>query len=126
VLTSLGPLLVLGGFLAYFAAVTKFALFERVPWAFLLVMSAGLALSVRQLVRGPSLGRGVGMLASIAFFGLGAWYLFGYSMSGTREDRPNVGDPFPSFALATADGGTFRLEDGRGRYLMLLFYRGDW
>jgi hypothetical protein len=126
VLTWLGPLLVVGGLLAYFAAAMNFALFQRVPWAFLLVMGAGLALSARQLVRGPSLGRGVGMLASLAFFAVGAWYLFGYSMYGAREDRPTVGDPFPPFALATSDGGTFRLEDGRGRYLMLLFYRGDW
>jgi len=124
--TLLGPLLVVAGFLAYFAAAMSLALFQRVPWGFLLVMAGGLTLSLLRLVRGPSVGRATAAVASVVLCGFAGWYLFSYSMLGVREDRPRVGDPFPSFALAASDGSTFRLEDARERYLMLLFYRGDW
>ncbi len=36
-----------------------------------------------------------------------------------------VGDPAPDFALSGADGRTQRLEDYRGRWLVLAFYPGD-
>jgi len=126
VLTWLGPLLVVGGFLAYFASVSTFALYQRVPWAFLLVMAVGLVISIVQLARRPSILRGAGAAVSFTIAALAAWYLFAYSMFDAREARPRVGEAFPSFALPTSAGGTFRLEDARGRWLMLLFYRGDW
>ena len=36
-----------------------------------------------------------------------------------------VGDPAPDFALSGVDGRTQRLEDYRGRWLVLAFYPGD-
>ena len=125
-LTWLGPVLVLGGFLAYFASVSTFAVYQRVPWAFLLVMTVGLVISIAQCARRPSMLRGAGAAVSVTIAALAGWYLFAYSMFDVREARPRPGDTLPRFALATSDGGTFRLEDARGRWLMLLFYRGDW
>lgn len=123
----LGLLLTAGGFVAYFAAARAFALFERVPWAFLGVMGLGVALALAGLARAPRLGTAVGAALTVGVFGFACWYLFSYSMFGAREARPAVGDPFPAFGpLPTSRGGTFRLEDARGSYLLLLFYRGAW
>lgn len=36
--------------------------------------------------------------------------------------RLQTGDPAPDFALPTADGGTFRLADHRGRSVVVYFY----
>jgi hypothetical protein len=125
-LTLLGPLLAAGGFALYFAAMSRFALWERIPWGFLALSSAGALWSVVWLARAPGLARGAAAALAVAAFGFSAWYLLSYSMFGPREDSPRVGDPFPGFELATSDGGTFRLADARGRWLLLLFYRGDW
>jgi peroxiredoxin len=38
---------------------------------------------------------------------------------------PRVGDRFPALELPASDGGTFRFADARGRWPLLLFYRGD-
>jgi len=38
---------------------------------------------------------------------------------------PDVGDPFPDFALPTADGGIVRRADFAGRKLVIFFYPKD-
>ena len=122
-----GLALVLGGFVAYFVAAARFALFETVPWGFLAVMTLGLALAVAGVVRRPRPRSAVGAALAVGVFAFASWYLFSYSIFGPRETRPGPGDPFPTFAaLPTSTGGTFRLEDARGEYLLLLFYRGAW
>jgi peroxiredoxin len=39
---------------------------------------------------------------------------------------PPVGAPAPDFALRGQGGQTVRLEDFRGKPLLLVFYRGHW
>lgn len=123
----LGLLVALAGFVGYFVAASRFALFEMVPWAFLGVMAVGLALAVVGVVRRPRLVSSVGAALTVGVVAFAGWYLFSYSIFDARETRPAVGDRFPSFAaLPTSTGGTFRLEDARGKHLLLLFYRGSW
>jgi|SRR5262245_34322485 len=125
-LTLLGPLLAAGGFVLYFAAVSRFALWERIPWQFLAISASGAIWSLWWLARAPGLVRGAAAAVAAAATGFSAWYLLSFSMFGTREDQPRAGDAFPAFELPTSDGGSFRLADARGRWLLLLFYRGDW
>ena len=123
----LGLLLTVAGFLAYFAAASWAALFQHVPWAFLAVMAVGVALALVGLVRRPGVGPGTATVLSVGVFTLACWYLFSYSVFAAREMRPGVGEKAPAFAaLPTSTGGTFRLEDAREEYLLLLFYRGGW
>jgi hypothetical protein len=124
--TLLGPLLAAGGFVLYFAAVSRWALWERIPWQFLAISAAGAIWSIGWLARAPGFVRGAAAVAAVGAFGFSGWYLLSFSMFGPREDVPRVGDPFPAFELLASDGGTFRLADARGRWLLLLFYRGDW
>lgn len=122
-----GLLLVLGGFVGYFVAVSRFALFVKVPWAFLVVMTAGLVLAAVGFARRPRVGSGVATALALGVAVFASWYLFSYSIFDRRETRPAVGDPFPAVAaLPTSTGGTFRPADARGSYLLLLFYRGGW
>jgi hypothetical protein len=122
----LGLALTIGGFLAYFGAAMQLALFQHVPWLFLAVMVLGVSLAAWQLIRRPTLGAGVATTLSVAAFAFAFWYLFSYSIFDAREARPRIGDAFPVFSLPTSQGGTFRLEDARDKYLLLLFYRGSW
>jgi hypothetical protein len=124
--TLLGPLIAAGGFALYFVAVSRWALWERVPWEFLAISSAGALWSVWWLARSPGVARGAAATVAVAALGFSGWYLLAYSMFGSREEVPRVGDRFPSFDLPVSGGGTFRLADARGRWLLLLFYRGDW
>jgi thioredoxin-dependent peroxiredoxin len=41
------------------------------------------------------------------------------------SERADVGDPMPDIALETADGGTVRPSDFRGRKLVVFFYPKD-
>ncbi len=123
----LGLLLTVGGFAAYLAAVSRFAFFAPVPWAFLAVMTLGVVLSVVGFGRRPGVLPGIGAALTLAAFAGASWYLFAYSIFDAREVRPAVGDRFPDFGpLPTSTGGTFRLADARGEHLVLLFYRGAW
>jgi hypothetical protein len=125
-LTLLGPLLAAGGFALYFVAMSSLALWERIPWPFLAISSAGAVWSVWWLARAPGLVRGAAAFAAVAALGFSGWYFLSFSMFGSREEVPRVGDPLPAFELPASDGATFRLADARGRWLLLLFYRWDW
>jgi peroxiredoxin len=123
----LGLLVVVVGFGGYFVAASELALFQMIPWPFLAVMAVGLAVALGALVRRPRVGSGLAAVLAVGVAGFAGWYLFSYSIFDARETRPAVGDRLPTFpALPTSTGGTFRLEDARGSYLLLLFYRGSW
>jgi len=123
----LGLLIAFAGVAGYFVMVGTIGNFQIVPWAFLAVMAVGVVLAVGGFVRAPRVGAGIALGLAVAVTGFANWYLFSYSIFAGRETRPAVGDVLPSFGpLPTSVGGTFRLEDARGRYLLLLFYRGAW
>ncbi len=43
----------------------------------------------------------------------------------TKQDNPQVGAPAPDFSLNDGDGEVWRLQDNRGKVVVLLFYPGD-
>jgi peroxiredoxin len=47
-------------------------------------------------------------------------------MLKAASETLKIGDTAPDFALPTADGGTVRLADYRGKPLALVFIRGTW
>ncbi len=65
-------------------------------------------------------------VASVAIV-LGAWSVS--RAEGTDDhgpEHPNVGDPAPAFALASASCETVALEDYAGQPVAVVFYRGQW
>jgi hypothetical protein len=125
-LSVLGLLLAVGGLAAYFGVVERFPFWRRVPWEFVTLSGLGTIFVIVAFARAPGLGTGLAAALGVGVLGFSLWYLFVYSMFGSREERPRVGDPFPDFALPDSTGATFRLSDERGRRVLLLFYRGDW
>ena len=122
----LPPLIAIAGMGLYFLASVRLARYRRVPWEFLAIMAAGVGLGIYQLVRAPGLATAVSAALSAGILAVTCWFLFSFSMYGTREDRPRVGERFPSFTLPASDGSTFGLAEAAGRRLLVLCYRGDW
>ena len=122
----LAVVLALGGIAGYFVAATRFALWQRVPWAFMAVTVSGALLGAMAFASFPGVVRGVAALVCAATLAFSLWFFLGYSQFGPREERPRVGDPFPDFALPDSTGALYRLSDRRGRRILILFYRGDW
>jgi hypothetical protein len=122
----LAPIIAGGAFVAYVLITTKLGIFRRIPWEFLALSGFGAALGIRALVRRPGVATGLSAVVSVALTGFAFWYVFVLSMFGPREDRPNVGEVFPDFALATSTGGTFRLSEAVGKRHLVILYRGDW
>jgi len=122
----LPPLVAAAAFGLYFLLTFGLAIYRRVPWEILLVMTAAGGLAIHRLVQAPGLATAAGAAFTLGLIGFACWFLFVFSTYGPREDRPRVGDRFPDFALPTSDGGTFRLAAARGRRLLVLFYRGAW
>lgn len=125
-LAILAPLLAVAGFVAYFVAATRFAVWRETPWEFLLVIALGAALGVYAAWRNPGIGTVVSASLATAVLAFASWYLLSYSMYGTREDRPRPGETFPDFALTTSTGEVFRLADAGSRRHLIILYRGDW
>jgi hypothetical protein len=124
--TLLAPVLAVAGFVLYVVVTTRFAIWREVPWEFLAVSAAGVALGAWRLVRRPSLATGVAAVAAVGAAGFFAANVFVLSSLGPREERPRVGERFPEFTLPTSTGGTYGLADARGKKLLVLCYRGDW
>jgi hypothetical protein len=124
--TVLGPILVIAGFALYMATNTQLGRFRRIPWEFLAVSASGVLHSLGYFVIHPALSTGIAAAISVALGGALAWFFFVFSMYGSREARPRVGDRFPDFSLPASDGGVFDLAAARGRRILLIFYRGSW
>jgi len=122
----IGPLLVLSGFGLYMGSNTLLGRFRRIPWEFLALSALGVAAAVAIALYRGGIGSVIAAVVSAALFAFLVWFFFGYSMYGTREDRPRVGERFPEFRLPTSDGGVFDLAAERGRQHLLIFYRGSW
>jgi hypothetical protein len=91
-----------------------------------IVVALGLALSVlavararRRLLAGVLLGLNVAVAA--------AFFEMLYVLSAVPPAAgPPIGALAPDFALPDQGGRTMRLEDFRGKPLLLVFYRGHW
>jgi hypothetical protein len=122
----IGPLLVAAGFGFYMLLVTQLGRFSRVPWEALGIGTLGVLHALAHAARSPGAGSALSAALTLALFGGLLWFFFGYSMYGAREDRPRVGDPFPTFRLPTSDGAEYDLAAHRGKRRLLIFYRGSW
>jgi|APSaa5957512622_1039677.scaffolds.fasta_scaffold660861_1 hypothetical protein len=57
---------------------------------------------------------------------LGVWASAHSYEPGEGGAGPQVGDPAPAFALASAECETVALEDYAGKPVAVVFYRGQW
>jgi hypothetical protein len=122
----MGPLVAVIGLLSYFTLAVKVPSLRDTAWLNLLLVTAGLALSVLALVRARSWSRWAGVavsgLAVVALFG----YVFG--LSATVPDSAGavaVGDSAPPLSLPDQNGQLADLGDLPGR-VVVVFYRGFW
>jgi hypothetical protein len=98
-----------------------------VPWYVPLLGTAGAILIVLSLAR----SRGVVRLLCaglFVFLAVGEWYfLLSMSKLPAYAGPVAVGEPFPAFATAWADGAPFTQADLAGnKNTILVFFRGRW
>ncbi len=126
--------LVLVGCLSYFLFFALFPITRDFPWLNLILIGIGLTFAWRSFAiaretqrRGHSVWHGLLLTASALFAGLFLFYVFyiSYQIPQETATTKNLAAS-PEFALTAHDGSTVRLEDFRGRYLILSFYRGHW
>src|SRR5262245_66283545 len=87
-MTSLvAVVLAFGGIAAYFVAATRFALWQRVPWAFMAVTAAGALLGAKAFVSSASVATGVGALVGAATLAFSLWFFLRYSQFGPRRSE---------------------------------------
>jgi hypothetical protein len=122
----LPPLIAAGSFGLYFLTSLRLARYRRVPWEFLAAIAACAGLGVYLWWRAPGIGTAVGALLSVGILAFACWFLFSFTMYGPREDRPRVGDVFPTFRLPASDGSLYDSIAGNGKPRLLIFYRGSW
>jgi cytochrome oxidase Cu insertion factor (SCO1/SenC/PrrC family) len=131
-----GPLVGLGGIVAYFAAVaTPNAALHRwleLPLLNLAMIVAGVALSCIGIARAKPTLRSRGLAAflallNVSFAGAFAWFIFfgSYAMPAAAR-APAIGRVAPDFELPDQTGTHVRLSALRGKPVVLLFYRGFW
>jgi len=130
----LGPVLTFVGGLSYFMFFARFPTLRDFPWINLPLVLAGLALSAfgvwRAFARPGILGKllgSVGLLISLGLATLFGWYVFGLSYGLPQPTQASLTlQQAPAFTLTDHDGSPVRLEDLRGRKVVLTFYRGHW
>jgi len=133
----LGLALGVGGVLAYFLVVFRFAAWmpevrnRAVPnW---ILVACGLALSALGVLRArarPARDRGrilapVLAATNVAVAAAFAWILYGLPALPPVPGPP-LGAPAPDFTLTDQSGHNVRLADFHGAPLLLVFYRGHW
>ena len=116
----------IAGFAAYMTTNVAFGRFRRIPWEFIALSTSGALVSVVFAVATPSMSTIAAALVSGALLAFLYWFFFSFSMYGAREDRPRVGDVFPTFRLPASDGSLYDSIAGRGKRRLLIFYRGSW
>ena len=122
----LGPSLVLSGFGLYMASNVWLGRFRRRPWGFLAISALGGVLAVARAISMPSSATFVAAVVTVTMLGALYWFFFSFSMYARREDRPRVGETFPSFALPASDGSLYDSSAQRPRRRLYIFYRGSW
>src|SRR5262249_50276335 len=128
--TVAGLVLTLVGAIGYFVATVELA--ARYPWLrnhaapSVVVVAIGLVLAVRGVV--PARRRLLpGLLLGLSVVVAGAFAAMLWVVTAVAPVAgPPVGTPAPGFALADQGGKTIRLDDFRGKPVLLVFYRGHW
>lgn len=131
----IGVLVAFVGMVSYFLVFLRFPVLRDFPWLNLPLVCLGLALSCvavwraffrPQEYRGKvvgSLGLVFSLLITVTF---GA-YIFWLSYLLPAPTEKTMGlTRAPDFALTSMTGETVRLQDFRGRKVVLVFYRGFW
>jgi len=126
-LVWIGPLVTVVGFVSYFGFFARFPALRDFPWLTLPLVLAGVAGSAVAVRR----RRSVGSIAGALFSASCAGFLFVYVFVLTNQLPPPdtvvaVGAEAPAFSLPDQDGSLVRLDDLRGRPVVLVFYRGFW
>lgn len=123
----IGPLIAILGLVSYFTFFARYPVFRDTAWLNLLLVAAGLTVSIAAIRRRLSFLSVAGALLSAACVALLAGYVFVLSdqLPGT-EGVVAVGAPAPGFELPDQTGATVRLDDYAGRPVVLVFYRGFW
>ncbi len=122
----IGPLVVVSGLGLYFGANFWLGRFERVPYGAIAISLAGGIYSVMRAFVAPSATAIAAALASIGLLAFLYWFYFSFSMYAEREDRPRVGDRFPSFVLPASDGSLYDSAAAKPTRRLYIFYRGSW
>lgn len=130
----LGPVVVVAGVVGYYLFFLPWPLLGDVPWLNLVIVAAGVALSVRGLRRSWSrtgtrrLAASVGLIVSLAAGGVFTWYCFVFSYRLPAVALAlNVGQHVPQVVLTSHDGRSIDLRQASAaRPTVLVFYRGFW
>jgi hypothetical protein len=123
----IGSLVAIFGLVSYFVVFARYPALRDTAWLNLLLVLAGLTLSVVAIRRRLSFLSVAGALLSLVCAVLLAGYVFVLSeqLPGTAGVVA-VGAPAPDFSLTDQSGATVSLSDFSGRPLVLVFYRGFW
>ena len=100
--------------------------FRRMPWEFIALSTMGALVSTALALARPSPSTMAAASVSTALLAFLYWFFFSFSMYGPREDRPSVGDLFPTFHLPGSDGSLYDSTSAAGKRRLLIFYRGSW
>jgi hypothetical protein len=126
-LVWIGPLIAVIGLVSYFFVFARYPAFRDTAWLNLLLVGAGLGMSVVAIRRRPGWLSIGGSLASAACAALLAGYVFGLSNQMPSDAAVvAVGTAAPPFELADHTGAPIGLGELAGTPLVMVFYRGFW
>ena len=131
----IGLAVTVAGVLSYFMVFARYPVLRDFPWVNLPLVALGFGLSAAgarrafgrsEVFRGKVLAP-LGALLSLFLGSLFVYYIFGlsYVLPPPTEATLSLVRA-PGFALASAAGEMVRLDDYRGRKVVLVFYRGFW
>jgi hypothetical protein len=96
------------------------------PWYLPILGTAGAGLILVALVRARGLGRILALLV-LGLLATGEWALLSFSKLPIYAGPIAVGQPFPAFTAARADGSPLSQADLPGEQnTVMVFYRGRW
>lgn len=138
-----GFLIVAGAFLSYYFYFYQFPVTRDFPWLNLILFAVGLVVlgaGVRRaFASGGWLGKATASLfsvLSVLILGFFVFHIFSFSAQlPASGGAPKVGDKAPDFTLPDTNNQPLKLSDlvaslgmdpGKDRYVLLVFYRGDW
>lgn len=131
----IGPLVTIAGAISYFTLFARYAVLRDFPWINLPLVLIGLAVSAIALGRAysrrsshrgkilGSIGLAASVLVSSAFVLYVFWLSSGLPAPTQLTQQLTVA---PQFTLVDHTGRSVRLDDYRGKRVLLVFYRGHW